>query len=312
MKPRIVVSLPNDNKYQHEQAVVARATSARLSIELDLFHAGDDVITQSQQLLNVIQCAPESRPDAIIVEPVSGAGLQRVAQAAVDARIGWIVSNFNAEYLPELRGRASVPVFAVSQGQSDIGLFQGQQMAALLGSGTVLYIQGPGSSAVAIQRRLAMESSKPQNIKLRTLHSKWSEESAHQAVTAWLRLATSRAEQFDLIAAQTHELALGARSAFGAISDADQRARWLRLPFIGIGISSQVEPLVDRGMLTAAVITSTTMDVALEMAARVIATKVEMPSCSFVKTSSYPGLEELGRKNKQASRTREPSFAPRV
>ena len=119
MKLRIVVSLPNDNKYQHEQSVVARAASVRLGIDLELFHAGDDVITQSQQLLNVIQSAPESRPHAIIVEPVSGAGLQRVAQAAVDARIGWIVSNFNAEYLPELRGRASVPVFAVSQGQSD-------------------------------------------------------------------------------------------------------------------------------------------------------------------------------------------------
>jgi ABC-type sugar transport system substrate-binding protein len=180
----------------------------------------------------------------------------------------------------------------------------------LLPSGTVLSIQGPGTSAVSIQRRLGMESSKPQNIKIRTLHSKWSEESAHQAVTAWLRLATSRAEHYELIAAQTHELALGARSAFGALHDREQRARWLRLPFIGIGISSQVAPLVDTGVLAAGVITSTTMDVALDMVARAISKKVEMPVCTFVKTSSYPGLEDLTQRQKQGNRT--PIFAPRA
>jgi ABC-type sugar transport system substrate-binding protein len=299
MKPRIVVSLPNDNKYQREQAVVAKAVAARLGVDLELFQADDDVITQSQQLLNIIQSPAASRPDALIVEPVSGAGLQRVAQAGVAAGIAWIVSNFNVEYLSELRSSASVPVFAVSQGQSDIGLTQGRQMAALMSSGTVLYIQGPGTSAVAVQRRLGMESSKPRDIKIRTLHSRWAEESAFQAVTAWLRLATSRPEYFGLIAAQTHELALGARRAFEALPQNDRRAQWLGLPCIGVGIARQVEPLVDRGILAAGVITATTMDVALELTFRAIAHKAEVPACTFVKTSSYPELEVLTGKSQR-------------
>ena len=309
MKPRIVVSLSNDNKYQHEQAIVAKTAAARLGIELKLFHAGDDVLTQSQQLLNVIQSAISERPDAIIVEPVSGAGLQRVAQAAVAARIAWIVSNFNVEYLSELRGAATVPVFAVSQGQSDIGLTQGRQMGLFLSAGTVLYIEGPATSAVSIQRRLGMESSKPRNVKIRTLHSRWSEESAHQSVAAWLRLATSRAEHFDLVAAQTHELALGARQAFEELEEPQQRARWLGLPFMGIGIESQVRPLVDRGILASGVITSTTMDVALELAVRAISRKEVMPACTFVKTSSYPELEVLALKTQRG--TMVPASAPR-
>ncbi len=298
----IVVSLPNDNKYQHEQAVVARATALRLGVEMELFHASDDVISQGQQLLNVIQANPASLPDAIIVEPVSGAGLERVARAAVAAGIAWIVSNFNVEYLVELRNISSVPVFVVSQGQFDIGVTQGRQMAALAPSGTVLYIQGPATSPVSVQRRLGMESTKPQGLKLRSLHSRWSEESAQQALAAWLRLATSRAEHFRLIAAQTHELALGARSAFEAVPQSDERKRWLSLPFLGIGISSQVTNLVDCGLLTGAVTTSTTMDIAVELAVSAIQDKTTVPECTFVRTSSYPAIEELARKNRSSCR----------
>lgn len=299
MKPRIVVSLSNDNKYQREQAVVARAAAARLDVDLELFHAGDDVITQSQQLLQAVQSETALRPQAIIVEPVSGTGLERVARAAVSAGIGWIVSNLNVEYLPELRSGATVPVFAVSQEQSDIGVMQGRQTGALVGEGTVLYIQGPGSSAVSMQRRQGMESGKPGTIKIRTLHSRWSEESAYHAVTAWLRLATSRPEHIEMVAAQTHELALGARGAFEEIADRPQRQRWLGLPFIGIGIASQVEPLVDKGILAAGVITSTTMEVALELAVRALTGKASAPACTFVKTSSYPELDVLMSKRQR-------------
>ena len=53
--------------------------------------------------------------------------------------------------------------------------------------------------------------------------SKLGEESAYQAAKSWLRLATSRAELFDLVAGQTHELALGARKAFDELKDCAQR-----------------------------------------------------------------------------------------
>jgi hypothetical protein len=54
-KLRIVVSLPNDNAYQHEQGVVAKSTGESLGLVLQVMNARDDAITQSRQLLEIIQ-----------------------------------------------------------------------------------------------------------------------------------------------------------------------------------------------------------------------------------------------------------------
>ncbi|HXA78029.1 MAG TPA: substrate-binding domain-containing protein [Candidatus Acidoferrales bacterium] len=296
-KLRIVVSLPNDNAYQHEQGVAAKSTGERLGLDLQVIHANDDSITQSQQLLEIIQARSEARPSAFLVEPVTGTGLRRVAEAAVAEGIAWVVSNSNVDYVEQLRKSARVPVFTVTQGQHEIGRLQGNQLAALLPhGGSALYIQGPSTSSVAVQRHEGMENVKPRNVQITTMRSKWNEERACQSAGAWLRLATSRAEKFDLVAGQTHELALGARKAFQNIDNQEQQKRWLGLPFIGIGISSQVKPLVDRHVLAAAVITSVTMELALTILVRAIDTGVPPPERSFVEASSYPDVGKLAAK----------------
>lgn len=296
-KLRIVVSLPNDNAYQHEQAVVAKSTGEHLGLDLQVIQANDDSITQSQQLLEIIQSRPENRPSAFLVEPVTATGLRRVAEAAVAEGIAWVISNSDVDYVKQLRKSTRVPVFIVTQGQYEIGRLQGQQFAALLPQGgSVLYIEGPSMSSVAVQRHEGMESAKPRNVQLATLRSKWSEEIAYQSAGAWLRLATSRAEKFDLVAGQTHELALGARRAFQNIDNPEQKKRWLEVPFIGIGISSQVKPLVAGHVLAAAVVTSVTMDLALTLLARAIESQTQPPERSIVAVSSYPELEKLTAK----------------
>jgi len=294
---RIVVSLPNDNAYQHEQGVVAKSTGERLGLDLQVIHAADDSITQSQQLLEIIQSRPEARPSACLVEPVSATGLRRVAEVAIAAGIAWVISNSDVDYVKQLRKSPRVPVFTVTQGQSEIGRLQGKQLAALLPQGgSVLHIEGPSMSSVAAQRREGMENSRPRNVQITTLRSKWSEESAYQSAAAWLRLATSRAEKIDLVAGQTHELALGARKALQNCDNQEQRQRWLEVPFIGIGISSQVKPLVDRHILAAAVVTSVTMDLALKILVRAIEMQVQPSERSVVEVSSFPDLEKLAAK----------------
>jgi ABC-type sugar transport system substrate-binding protein len=293
-KLRIVVALPNDNAYQHEQGVVAKSTGEKLGLELRVLQANDDSITQSQQLLEIIQSPPEHRPSALLVEPVTATGLRRVAEAAVAAGIAWVISNSDVDYVKELRKNTRVPVFVVTQGQSEIGGLQGKQLAALLPrGGSVLFLAGPSMSSVAVQRREGMESAMPQNVQLTTLRSRWSEEGAYQSASAWLRLATSRAEKFDLVAGQTHELAVGARKAFQNVENPEQKKRWLEVPFIGIGISNQVKPLVDGCVLAAAVVTSVTMELALRLLVRAIETQVQPPERSTVEVSSYPELERL-------------------
>jgi ABC-type sugar transport system substrate-binding protein len=296
-KLRVVVSLPNDNAYQHEQGVVAKSTGQQLGIDLRVIQANDDSITQSQQLLEIIQSAPEQRPSAFLVEPATATGLRRVAEAAVAQGIAWVVSNSDVDYVKELRKSTRLPVFIVTQGQYEIGRLQGKQLAALLPKGgSVFYIEGPSMSSVAAQRREGMESSKPRNVQLTAVRSKWSEESSYQGTGAWLRLATYRTEKFDLVAGQTHELAVGARKAFQNLNNPEQKKQWMELPFIGIGISSQVKPLVDGRVLTAGVVTSVTMDTALRLLVRAIESQVQPPERSLVEMSSYPELEKLTAK----------------
>ena len=296
-KLRIVVSLPNDNAYQHEQGAVARETGKRLGIDLQVIHAHDDSITQSQQLLEIVQSRPEDRPNGILVEPVTATGLRRVAEAAITSGIAWVVSNNDVDYVKLLRKTTKVPVFTVTQGQYEIGQLQGKLLASLLPQGgAVLSIEGPSMSAVAVQRHEGMENSRPRNLQLTTLRSKWNEEGSYQTVSAWLRLATSRADKFDLVAGQTHELAIGARRAFQTIENPEQKKRWMEVPYIGIGVANQVKPLVDTRVLTAAVVTSVTMELALRLLVRALESQAQPPERSVVEVSTYPELEKRAPK----------------
>ena len=291
---RIVVSLPNDNAYQHEQKAAARSTAQRLGLDLQVIQAADDSTNQSQQLLKIVESSAETWPNAFLVEPLSVTGLRRVAEAAVAKGIAWVMSNSEVEYIKQLRKNPRVPVFTVTQGQREIGQLQGKQLAALLPQGgSVLYIEGPSTSSVAVQRREGMESAKSRNIRITTIHSNWNEESAYQSASTRLQLASSRGENFDLVAAQSHELALGARKAFRNIDNPEQREKWLGLRFIGSGISGQVKPLVDGGVLAAAVVTSVTMEVALKLLVRAIETQAQPPERSVVEAMSYPDLAKM-------------------
>lgn len=291
---RIVVSLPNDNAYQHEQGVVAKAAGERLGVEVQVIRADNDSITQSQQLLKLIQSPAESRPHAIIVEPVTATGLRRVAEAAVAEGIGWVISNSDVDYVAQLRKNPKAPVFVVTQGQHEIGRLQGKQIAALLPQGgAVLCVEGPSMSSVATQRHEGMEIAKPRNVETTVLRSKWSEDGAFQSAGAWMRLATSRAEKFELVVGQTHELAVGTRKALLSSENPEQQKKWREAPFLGIGIASQVKPLVVGKILRAAVVTSVTMELALKSLVRAIETQVQPLERSVVEASSFPELDKL-------------------
>ena len=113
-KLRFLVSLTNnDNDYQQEQASAAQKAARRMGIEIEIIHANNDSLAQSQQLLHYVQDASAVRPDAILFEPAGGTAFPQVARAAAAAGIGWVVLNHEAEYVAELRreckiGRAHV------------------------------------------------------------------------------------------------------------------------------------------------------------------------------------------------------------
>jgi len=238
-KPKFFVSLhTQDNDFQAAQALAAKEAAHRLGATVEISFANNNAVDQSTQILKAIQDRAETRPDAIVLEPVSGTALPQVARAASAAGIGWVVLNRDPDYLPELHKAASKPTFAISSDHLEIGRIQGKQFAALLpGGGSILYLEGPTQSSSAQKRTAGMLETKPSNIQVVTLKGHWTAESAERAVVSWLKLATSQSKTVGLVAAQDDSMAMGARKAFQTLGNDDERTRWLSLPLPAVMVS---------------------------------------------------------------------------
>ena len=295
-KLSIVISLPGENNYLREQEAAAKTTAQRLGLDLRIINAKSDPVTQSQQLLEIVQ-ATSARPDAIVVEPVNNQGLPRVAEAAAAAGIGWVISNALVDYLETLRKNAKAPVFGVSQDHPEVGRMQGRQIRAILpNGGAILYLRGPATNFLAAQRSDALESELGVNIQFKSLKIQWTEESAYNSVTSWLRLSTVHAGDTQLIAAQNTDFIQAAKRAFEDNTSGDERTKWMALPYCGVSVPSQVKQLLDAGTLTAAIVTPVTLDKALEMLARHLQTRTQPQQQTFVKAWSEPSLDDLIKK----------------
>lgn len=294
-KLSLVISLPNENSYQREQGKAAQETAMVVGAEVRVLQADNDAVTQSQQLLEIVQSKPEQRPHAILFEPLTATALARVGEAAVSVGVGWVVLNCDVDYLSGLRNRTRVPVFSVTRDHTEIGRIQGRQFAALLpNGGTVLYIQGPATSSAAMQRTRGMQSTNPANINLRTLRSAWTVEGAYQAVSAWLRLSTSRADSIDVVGCQYDGIAMGARKAFENCANDCERNAWLQHRFTGIdGLPSEGQAWVNQGVLTATIDAGITTRLAVQMVANALGTGVQPPERTVIEARSYPPLEKL-------------------
>src|ERR1700690_1769814 len=114
-RPRLLLSVTNgDNDFQIEQVKDARQAAAKAGADLEIVYAQDDGIIQSQQLLDRIQSAPETRPNVILFEPAGSTTLPHVARAAAGKGIGCVVLSRDSEYITELRSAFHVPAFVVT------------------------------------------------------------------------------------------------------------------------------------------------------------------------------------------------------
>lgn len=285
----------NDNEYQREQLAAAERAARQLGIGLKNIYANNDVFEQSRQLLEIIQSPKDRRPEAIIVEPVSGTGLPRVAEAAIAEGIAWAVLNCDVDYIPEMRKKSAVPIFAMTSDHVEIGRIQGRQFAALLpDGGSMLYIQGPSTSVAAKQRTEGMHETKPANVHVISIRGHWTEESATQGVTSWLRLATARESHLNLVGAQDDSMAMGARKAFEAVIAGADQAKWLSLPFTGVdGLPKEGQVWVRQGLLAATVIVPPNAGTAIEMLTHAFKKTNEPPQRNLTMPQSFPPLDQL-------------------
>src|SRR6202167_2916387 len=305
---KFFLSIPtDDNDYQQEQAAAARETAQRLGFDLEVVHADNDAIKQSDQILKAIQAAPENRPNAILFEPLGATALPQVARAAASAGIGWVVLNRFAEYLPELRRASRIPAFSVSSDHLEIGRIQGLQFAALLPQGgSIIYIQGPSENSAAKDRTTGMQQTKPANIRVNMLKGQWTEESSYKAVSSWMRLSTSVKQFVDLVGAQDDSMAIGARQAMQESSDGAAREKWLGVPFTGCdGLIATGQQYVRSGLLAATVVVPPNTKLALEMLVAAMQNGKNPPELALTEPTSFPSVEDL----KRASRDKKPRIS---
>lgn len=296
----VVVALTTrENDYQAEQASAVANVAARLGVRVEIIYAENDAVNQTQQLIKIIQSA-EKKPAAILVEPV-GTGMPQVAKAAVAAGIGWGMINSDPEYIPELRRTGNVPVFSISTDQSEVGRIQGNQIAALVSEGNILYVEGPSSNTASQLRTKGMLTTKPPSVTLKSLRGDWTERSAHHAVQSWLSLASSRQLQIRAVICQNDAMAMGARKAMADLTEED-REKWQKLPFTGCdGVTRTGQEWVRSGLLTATIITAPAAGTALELLVNAVKTGTPTPERTLIPPQSFPSLAELKGKMMRAS-----------
>jgi ABC-type sugar transport system substrate-binding protein len=297
-----LVSLTNnDNDYQLEQAAAAEKAARRLGVDVKIVHADNDPLSQSQQLLQYVQGSGVAKPDAIMFEPAGGTAFPQVARAAAAAGIGWVVLNFDVDYILELRRQYKIPMCAITSDHEEIGEIQGQQFAALLpNGGSVLYIEGPANSLAAKQRSLGMNRSKPANVTVKTIRANWTEEGAYKAVRSWLRLQTSHQSRIDVVGAQDDSMAMGARKAFSEIAEGE-RARWMKIPVTGCdGMPKTGQAWVRNGSLAATIFIRPNTDLAIEMLVEAFKSGGTPPDRKVTEPESIPSLADLAATGKMA------------
>lgn len=299
----LVSLMTDDNDFQQEQANAAEQAARRLGVDLKIIYAQNDSITQSQQLLNVIQ-SQGPHPDAIILEAVGSTALPQAARAAGAAGIGWVVMNRDVDYITELRKSYKVPFFNITADHEEVGRLQGRQIAALLPhGGSVLQIQGPTEGLAAKQRSAGMYETKPADVQVKAMRAHWTEESSYKVVSSWLRLSTSQEAHIDLVAAQDDSMAMGARKAFQDHTTGAARDRWLSLPFLGCdGVPKTGQTWVKNGFLAATVVIPPLTGKAIEMLVNTLRGGLVPPERSLIMPSSFPALETLASSGKAKAR----------
>ena len=288
-KARITVSLlAEDQEFQRLQAADARDAGARDDFDVEILFAENQPVVQIQQLFKAIHACPDERPTAIVVETVTGEGLERVARNAVKAGVGWILLNRRVSYIAELRTRyPNVPVASVGTDQLEVGRIQGRQFRALLPrGGNVLYIQGPPDTSVARERLAGVRAEiEGTPIVLTEASGLWTEISGKRAVEAFLRLRTWQTARPDVVGCQNDSMAIGALSALREFTETNLS----RVPVTGCdGLHDGGRRLVDVKQLAATVITRSNTGPALDLFAESLRKQRPLPAEVLLPPSSYP------------------------
>ncbi len=299
MPPSLLVALLDERQEYHRlQARDAAEAAARVGVTLDVAFAENNAVLQIHQIFSRIHAAEDERPRVIVIQSVTGEGLERVARNAVAASIGWIVLNRRVAYLDDLRqSRPDLPIAVVTPDQVEIGRIHGRQARALApDGGLLLYLQGPADTSAAQDRMRGTEQELAGSaFRWKVLNGDWNEASGETAVAGWLRLKTSGGQRPALLIAQNDAMAVGARRALARQPD------WLGIPCVGCdGLPEGGQRLVASGELAATVVMPPTAGRAVELAAAWLLRHEQPPPEVVLVPRGFPPEDRLVRPDRRA------------
>jgi ABC-type sugar transport system substrate-binding protein len=298
---RIVVALTDtENDFQRLQAADAKAVAAASGVEIDVVVGSGYAIEQIHQIFGFIHKRADQRPAAIVAEPVSEDGLERLARNALRAGIGWVSLNQRSHWLADLRREfPNLPVASVGTDQVAVGRIQAAQARALLpDGGRAFCITGPSQHAATGDRRRGWERGLTgSSVEFSYAEGQWTHESGVRLMRNWTRLRSGGDPGFDLVACQNDDMAAGARAVLEDLARDPGRAHWAQVPCLGVdGLASGGQAMVDRGELAATIVNPSNSGPAVAMLARWLRTGESIEPELLLSPTPYTArVESAGR-----------------
>lgn len=278
------------NDYQLLQEEVALAEGKRLGLNVEVvFAPGFD---QLRALRKRLHDTGATAVDAVVTEPASVASMDLVLKDLMGHR-GLVLLNAWGHSVEEYARSwgAGHPFGTVSTDHTKIGEIQGRQISALLpNGGKALCVAGPLRSSAAEQRLAGTKSTlHPDITLLETEAGQWTEADGITAFNSWYVIFKARNDTVGVVAAHNDELAIGARSAAMALSNATHREMFSKAKFLGIDACPRYgKKHVDAGTLTASITTPANTGIAIAHLHAFWQGHKAVPLRSFTQVVPYP------------------------
>lgn len=241
--------------YQLLQEETAVAEAASLGLALEVVKApGFDHLRVIRKRLGDSGAAPL---DAVIVEPGALSSMELILKE-LKGRTGLVLLNAWSPAVEEHAATwgSGLPIGTLSTDHAEIGRIQALQLNALLPDGwSVLCVTGSLRSSAAQQRLEALKAGLSGGVTLHdTEAGDWTEDGGARAFESWYGLFRSRRFELHAIAAQSDELAVGARRAALAVTTPAHRDTLAGAKLLGAdACPAYGRRLVDEGALAASV-----------------------------------------------------------
>jgi ABC-type sugar transport system substrate-binding protein len=271
-----------------EESAASEASAAGIDAEI-LFAPGFDHLRVIRKRIGDTSAPPI---DAVIVEPGSVTSTGLILKD-LKGKAGLVLLNAWSAEVDEYARTwdKKLPFGTVSTDHNQLGKIQGQQASGLVSEGgQVLCVTGPQRSSAAEERLSGLRSSlRPEITVSETAAGGWTEADGAEAFNSWYGIYKTRTFRVDVIAAQSDELAVGARAAAEAVANPAHRELFRKTKYLGVDACPAFgRKLVDEGRLTASVTTPANTGEAIRSLKKFWDTNQPLALKAFTNPTPYP------------------------